>query len=77
MVQGGKYSINFYGTYERGMVIIDGMLYIKLVCFFPTKMMGIIKIHFGHNVAKYTQGMECPHIFCAGVGPLQLSVVLV
>ena len=48
MIQGGnfsKLSINFYGTYERGTVIID----ITMAC---DKMLGIIRINFGHYVGK-------------------------
>ena len=39
--------------------------------------MGIIKINFGHCVGKYGPGPKLPNIFCAGIGPLQLGVVLV
>ena len=45
--------------------------------FFPTKTTGIIRIHFGYNVGKYGPGTEFPRIFCAGIGPMQLGVVLV
>ena len=34
-----------------------------------------MKIHFGHRVGKYDP--ELPRDFCAGIGPLQLGVVLV
>ena len=83
MIQGGnlsKKSINIYGTFERGLVIIDVTMACdisNLVCFFSTKTMGIIKIHFGHCVGKYGPGTNLPHIFCAGIGLLQLDVVLV
>ena len=46
-----QFSINFYWTYERGLVIID--ISIILVCFFSTKMMGTIKIHFGHHFSSF------------------------
>ena len=36
-----------------------------------------MKIHFGHCVGKYYPGTELPRDFCAGIGPLQLGVVLV
>ena len=42
------------------------MQYTNLVCFFSTKMMGIMKIHFGHRVRKYdpwywiTTWLLCP-----------------
>ena len=39
--------------------------------------MRIINIHFGHYVGKCGTGTEFSHIFCAGIGPLQLGVVLV
>jgi len=39
--------------------------------------MEIIKIRFGHYVGKYASCTEFPRIFCAGIGPLQLGVVLV
>ena len=46
--------------------------------FFSTKMMGIIKIHFGHYVEENVpSGFAFPRIFRAGIGPLQLNVVLV
>ena len=34
-----------------------------------------MKIHFGHCVGKYDP--KLPRTFCAGIGPLQLGVVLV
>ena len=37
--------------------------------------MGII--HFGHYVEKTAHGTELPRIFCAGISPLKLGVVLV
>ena len=41
------------------------MWYINIVCFFPTKMMGIIKIHFGHYVGKYDPlYWITPYILC-------------
>ena len=41
---------------------------------FPNKTMGIIKKkYFGHSAP----GTELPRIFFAGIGPLQLGVVLV
>ena len=50
-----KNPINFYGTYEIGLVIIDITMAcdIYLVCFFSTKTMGVMKIHYGHRVGKY------------------------
>ena len=36
-----------------------------------------MKIHFGHRVGKQTPSTELPRDFCAGIGPLQLGVVLV
>ena len=36
-----------------------------------------MKIHFGHRVGKYNSSTELPRNFCAGIGPLQLDVVLV
>ena len=39
--------------------------------------MRITKIHFGHCVGKYAPSTELPRDFCAGIGPLQLGVVLV
>ena len=53
------------------------MSYINLVCFFSTKTMRITKIYFGHCVGKYDPSTELPRDFCAGIGPLQLGVVLV
>ena len=50
---------------------------INVVGFFSTKTMGIIKIHFGHRVGNTTPSTELPRDFCAGMGPLQLGVVLV
>ena len=39
--------------------------------------MRITKIYFGHCVGKYDPCTELPRDFCAGIGPLQLGVVLV
>ena len=36
-----------------------------------------MKIHFGHRVGSTTPSTELPRDFCAGIGPLQLGVVLV
>ena len=37
-----------------------------------------MKIHFGHHVGEdTTPSTELPKDFCAGIGPLQLGVVLV
>ena len=36
-----------------------------------------MKIHFGHRVGIYDPSTELPRDFCAGIGPLQLGVVLV
>ena len=36
-----------------------------------------MKIHFGHRVGNTTPSTELPRDFCAGIGPLQLDVVLV
>ena len=44
--------------------------------FFSTNTMGIKKIDFEHYEGKYAPSTEFPRIFCAGIGPLQLSVVL-
>ena len=48
-----------------------GMWNINVVCFFSTKTMGIIKIHFGHYVGKYSPW------YWSGISPLQLGIVLV
>ena len=37
----------------------------------------MITIYLGHYVGKTAPGTECPNIFCGGIGPLQLGVVLV
>ena len=34
-------------------------------------------IHLGHRVENTTPDTELPRVFCAGIGPLQLGVVLV
>ena len=39
--------------------------------------MRITKIHFGHGVGNTTPRTELPRYFCAGIGPLQLGIVLV
>ena len=39
--------------------------------------MGIIQIHFGHYVGDAATDTEFLRIFCVGMGPLQLGVVLV
>ena len=40
--------------------------------------MRITKIHFGHCVGRYDPpSTELPRDYCAGIGPLQLGVVLV
>ena len=61
------------------MVDIDitnhGMRYINLVCFFSTKTMRIMKIHFEHR--ENTTPTELPRDVCTGIGPLQLGVVFV
>ena len=44
---------------------------------FSTKTMEIMKINFVHHVGKYDPSTELPCDFCAGIGPLQLGVVLV
>ena len=36
-----------------------------------------MKIHFGHRVGKKQPITELPRDFSAGIGPLQLGVVLV
>ena len=36
-----------------------------------------MKIHFGHRTGKYNPLYELHRDFCAGIGPLQLGVVLV
>ena len=61
MIQGGNFStfsINFYRTYERGVVDIDiydvDMHVVhQFSVFFSTKTIRITKIHFGHRVGKY------------------------
>ena len=40
-------------------------------------MIEMIKIIFGIMSENTAPGTECPRIFCAGIGPLQLGVVLV
>ena len=42
--------------------------------FFPTKTVGI---HLGVMWENSSPGTELSRIFCAGIGPLQLGVVLV
>ena len=51
------------------------MIYINLVCF-QAKTTGIIKFHFWHYVGTVAPGTQYPRIFCAGIRPLQLGVVL-
>ena len=56
------------------------MWYINLVCFFLTKTMGFKNNNFFCIVWQNTAldpGTRLPHIICAGIGPLQLGVVLV
>ena len=36
-----------------------------------------MKIHFGHRAGKYNPSNELHRDFCAGIGLLQLGVVLV
>ena len=36
-----------------------------------------MKIHFGHRLGNYDPSTELSREFCAGIGPLQLGVVLV
>ena len=50
------------------------MWYINLVCFFTTKTMvlGIL-----WEIRPWALVLNYPHILCAGIGPLQLGVVLV
>ena len=83
MVQGGNCShfyVDFYWTYERGLMIIyitiyHGLWPIILMYSFPTKTMEILEIHFGHSVGKYGPGAEFPRNFCVRIGPLQVGVV--
>ena len=44
---------NVYGTGTCDYWYNHGMWYINLVCFYPTKTIGIIKNHFGHCVGEY------------------------
>jgi hypothetical protein len=44
--------------------------------FFPTKLIGIIKINFGHYVGKYRSLVLNSPVSCPKTGPLQLGVVL-
>ena len=39
--------------------------------------MEMIQIHFKHKVGKYGPCIKFAYDFCAGIGPLQLGVVLV
>ena len=48
------------------------MSYINLVCFYPTKMLGIKNSILGIHMAP---GTEFSGIFCAGNGLLQLDIV--
>ena len=75
--QGGSFfcffPVSFYGNYERGLVVIDiTMACDILVCFFSTKTMGIIKIHFRHCVGKYSSLLY----ICAEIGPIERGIVL-
>ena len=36
-----------------------------------------MQIHFGHRLGNYDPSTELSREFCAGIGPLQLGVVLV
>ena len=36
-----------------------------------------MKIHIGRRLGKYDPSTELLHDFCAGIGPLQLGVLLV
>ena len=54
-----------------------GMWPIILVYFFPTKTMEMIKNHFNIRWENTAPGTEFARDFCAGIGPLQLGVVLV
>ena len=59
MAQGGnlsKFSIHFHGTYESGDYWYNHVMWyfnLHVLCFFPTKMMGIITFDFGNYVGKY------------------------
>ena len=71
-------SVNFYGTYERGLVTID----ITMTCdlsfqcvFFPTKT--TTNPFWEIMLENTASGAEFPRIFCAGIGPLQLGVMFV
>ena len=63
-----------------GVVDIDiTMAWIyRFSVFFTTKTMRIMKIHHWTSCGKNTTpSTELPRDFCAGIGPLQLGVVLV
>ena len=86
MIQGGNFStfsINFYGTYERGLVITDAIMAcdLSIQCVFSlTKNYndGNNKNQFWALCEKNTApGTELSRIVCAGIGPLQLGVVFV
>ena len=85
MIQGGYFFKMFdyflYGLWKGsgGYWYNHGMWYINLVCFFSTKTMRITKNPFWASCGweNTTPSTELPRDFCAGIGPLQLGVVLV
>ena len=59
MIPGGYFFDHFLWNLWKGSGDYwynHGMWYINLVCFFSTKTMGIIKIHFGQCVGRYGPG---------------------
>ena len=75
-VQGGYFCMGPM----RGLVIIDITMAfdISIECVFPQLFqMGIIQIHFWHYVGNTVPVTGLPRIFCVGIGPQQLGVVLV
>ena len=71
-----NFLVNFYGTYDRGLVIIDITLACDLSCVF-IKWWEKQKSTLGIAWENTAPGTEFPHIFCAGIGQMQLNVVLV
>ena len=64
---------------ERGLVIIDTTMACDLSfsVFFLTKMMEMKQSSLGIEWENTVLCTEFAHNFCAGIGPLQLGVVLV
>ena len=79
MVQGfSKLSIQFQGPYKRELVVIDLCYVIYPVSvFFSQLKMVVMKIHFSNLWENSPPVTEFPRIFCAGIGPLQLGVVVI